>query len=57
MGAGADKEVDLFGAVVNRMKSPQERDLVTEAVRPVIAELPHDKRRDRANPHRLGGDR
>jgi hypothetical protein len=44
-------------AVMNRMESPQQRDLVAPAMTPVEADLADDHRRDHARPERKIGGR
>ena len=52
MGAGIDQEVDLLGAVMDGMEAPEERDLVAQAMTPVIADLPRHQPGERARPER-----
>ena len=46
VGPCVDQEVDMFGAVVDRVETPDERDLMAPAVAPVEADLAHNHRRD-----------
>ena len=50
--ARVDEKVDLLGAMMNRVKVPQERNLVTQPVPPIISHVSGHQPRDHARPDR-----
>src|ERR1700733_375598 len=57
MGAGADREVDLLGVVVDRVKTPKEWDLMRPAMAPVEPQVAYDEGGQTPQPQWPGGDR
>ena len=57
MHAGVDQKIELLRAVMDGVKAPEERDLVAQAMRPVIGGLAHHHRGAGLEPNRPGGDR
>jgi len=57
MHARVDQKIELLRAVMDGVKPPEERNLVAQAMGPVIGGLTHHHRGARLEPNRPSGDR